>query len=127
MKKYNDWVSRLDYAKSMYEIHGFEKCLNDNEIFFRAFTDMGFQNLYSYYSVVLHERYFKEHNELKCFAWRDGGPYFFEFNTEIDDLLKLYDKEAPIKQISAHIIEVKLFTTTFIKQIHDRYFYTKPV
>lgn len=104
----------------MYEIYGFEKYLYANELFFKTFMDLGYQNLYSYYSVVLHERYFKEVQDKKMFVWRDGGDYSFEFSEEP---IKCIPKdEVIVRQSDPFTIHLSSYSTGIIKGITECFF-----
>lgn len=122
MKYYEEWLSRVEYAKSMHAIYGFEKHLYDNELFFRKFMSMGYQNVWSYYSVVCHERYYKELGDKKLFVSRDGGPYYFECSHEIDLNLAFIFKEVPSEQHSPFHFSIKMFSNSLLEQIDKAYF-----
>jgi len=122
MKNYKLWLTKLDYAKTMIGIYGFEKTLMGNELFFKLFMSLGFDNLFSYYSMVPHERYYKKVADFELFVWRDGSSYNFEFSHEPTDVFRQIVGEVPARQIDPFVIQLDLFSSTVITKIVKTYF-----
>lgn len=126
MKHLEDFVKNIEYAKHMYKIYGdyTTERLGNDLIFFKTFIGLGFENMYSYYSVVVHERYLKIIGTKKCFIWRDGNNYKIEFSSH-DDVLrlcKILDSDIPVKQLDSLTIELKYISKSIILQINEVYF-----
>lgn len=122
MKNYKEFLTRLEYAKSMYGIYGFEKYLYENELFFRLFMSLGFENLFSYYSMVLHERYYKKVGDKELFVWRDGSYYSFEFSHEPIGVIRDLKDEVPIRQSDPFTIHLSAFSSYTINVINNTFF-----
>jgi len=87
MTGYESWLSQIERAKYYLTVYKLKDNLFENELFYNTFMQLGYTDVYSYYSVVLHERYYKEVGDNKVFVRRDGGSYYFEHNHEIADKL----------------------------------------
>lgn len=126
MKHFEEYLKNIEYQKQMYSIYGswLKDHLGNNEMFFNTFLSLCFENSYSYYSVVCHERYIKQISTKKCFVWRNGDNYKFEFSDEqkVSDVIRSVLDEVPVKQIDALTIEMPFISKSLITKINDTYF-----
>ena len=58
-----------------------EESIGNDILFFNTFLECGFENWFSYYSIIIHERYlFKDKSgDVICYCWRNADSYKFEF------------------------------------------------
>lgn len=127
MKHFEEFTKNIAYVKSMYELYGdwLKDHLGNDVMFFNLFLELGFENAYSYYSVVCHERYIKSIGAKRCFVFRNGsGPYHFEFDDEskLITVIKSLGEDVLVTQKDALTIFLPYVSKSLIRKINDSYF-----
>src|SRR5688572_8083465 len=122
MKNYEAALQFEGYRKhtrTLYSSFQFEDLLGNDILFYNKFIKSGFTDWYTYYSMFVHEFYLMtKDGDVKCFVWRNAGPYRVEFKTEkaAIECLRVIDS-VPTKQVDPLTIEFKHMSTDVIEVI----------